>query len=239
MDHDPELRAAAYLEGMSGRERADFDDHVLDCEACWREVALARAGRTLAESVHDRAPAELRESIRASIAAAGRPPGTGRRNLTRALAAAAAVAVLAGVLVVWRPWPHPGPLAAAPGPAVAQAVAGFRQGRLPGTAVPAQRAPDLSRLGLRLAGAAAGTINGAPVTVFAYRSDTGSRLDVYRSAQPIPETAQAREMGRGDHAWRSDISGVTVICGPASHTMLLIGSDPGLAVQAGELLHVI
>jgi hypothetical protein len=133
----------------------------------------------------------------------------------------------------------PRPADRGPWPAVAQAVAGFRQGRLPGTTVPAQRAPDLSRLGLRLAGAAAGAINGTPVTVFAYRSDTGSQLDIYRSAQPIPETGEAREMDSDDHAWRSDIGGVTVICGPASHTVLLIGSDPSLAVQAGELLNVI
>ena len=46
-------------------------------------------------------------------------------------------------------------------------------------------------------------------------------------------------MDSDDHAWRSDIGGITVICGPASHTVLLIGSDPSLAVQAGELLNVI
>jgi hypothetical protein len=33
--------------------------------------------------------------------------------------------------------------------------------------------------------------------------------------------------------------GVTLICDPASHTVLLIGSDPGLIDQAGELLNVV
>jgi hypothetical protein len=110
-------RAAAYLEAMPARERADFDDHLLACEACWREVALARAGRALAESIQHRAPAQLRESIRAGIAAAaaGREPGTGRRHLARALAAAAVVAVVIVGLAVWRPWPHPGRHTAVPG----------------------------------------------------------------------------------------------------------------------------
>jgi hypothetical protein len=42
-----------------------------------------------------------------------------------------------------------------------------------------------------------------------------------------------------EHAWRSDVGGVTVICGPASHTVLLIGSDPGLVARAGEMLNLI
>ena len=50
---------------------------------------------------------------------------------------------------------------------------------------------------------------------------------------------EAHELDGEEHAWRSDIGGVTVICGPASHTVLLIGSDPGLVDRAGELLNVI
>lgn len=240
MDHDPELRAAQYPEGMPARERADFEDHLLACEKCWQEVLLARAGRALAESIPDRAPAQLRETIRADIAAAaaGPDPGTGGRGLTRALAAAAMVVMIAG-LAVWRPWQHPSPAPAAPKSAVAEAVTRFRQDRMPDTTVPAQRAPDLSRLGLRLVGAAADTMEGVRVTVFAYRGDTGIRLDVYRSARPIPETGEAHGLGGDEDAWRSDVDGVTVVCGPASHTVLLIGSDPGLVDQAGELLHVV
>jgi hypothetical protein len=237
MDHDPESRAAAYLDGMSTRDRADFEKHLLACEVCWREVSLARAGRALAESVQDRAPVGLRESIRAGIAAAatGPRPRTGRRGL----AAVAVALVLLGGLAVWRPWQHPGPTMAAPTSAVAQAVRSFRQDRLPGTVVPGQRAPDLTGLGLRLVGAAAGTIRGTPVTVFAYRGDTGRRLDLYRSARPIPEAGEAHELDGDEDAWRTSIQGITVICGPASHTMLLIGSDPGLVDRAGHLLDLV
>lgn len=243
MDHDPERWAAAYLEGMAAQERAAFEEHLLACEACWREVRLARAGRALAEGLADRAPAGLRDTIRASVtaAAAEQRRGTSRLGRPRALAAVAVVVVLLGTLALWRPWQHQsGPAMAAGGSTVAEAVARFRDDQLPGTAIPAQRAPDLGRLGLRLAGAAEGTIEGVDVTVFAYRDRTGSRLDVYRSAQSIPETGEAHEVGGTDEdAWRSSVGGITVICGPASHTVLLIGSDPGLVDRAGRLLDLV
>lgn len=241
MNHDPEWCAAAYLEGLPARERAVFEEHLLACEECWREVSLARAGRALAETIQDRPPRELRENIRAGIAAAanGHESGMGGRGLAGTLAAAVMVVALIGGLAVWRPWQHPDPVAAPAGSVAAEAVASFRQDRLPGTRVPAQRAPDLSQLGLRLVGAAAGTMQGAQVTVFAYRGDTGARLDVYRSAVPIPEAGEAHELDGDEDAWRSDVGGVTVICGPATHTVLLIGSDPGLVDHAGHLLDVV
>jgi anti-sigma factor RsiW len=243
MGHDLELWAATYLEGMAPQERAEFEEHLLACEACWREVTLARAGRALAEGVVDRAPAGLRDTIRASVTAAAieQHRGVSRFGHPRALAAVAVVVVLLGTLALWRPWQHSGQvMAVSSGSTVAEAVAGFRENRLPGTAVPAQHAPDLSQLGLRLAGAAAGSIEGVDVTVFAYRDRIGSRLDVYRSAQSIPETGEAHEVGgTDDDAWRSSVDGVTVICGPASHTVLLIGSDPGLVDRAGRLLDLV
>jgi hypothetical protein len=238
MGHCPESWAAGYLDGMSARDRAGFEEHLLACETCWREVSLARAGRALAESVRERAPAGLRESIRAgvAVAATGTRPRTG--GLAGVLATVAVVLVLIGGVSVWRPWVHPEPAVAAPTSAVAQAVRGFRQDRLPGTSVPAQRAPDLTGLGLRLVGAAAGTIEGTPVTAFAYGGATG-RLDVYRSARPIPEADEAHVLDGDEDAWRTNVEGITVICGPASHTMLLIGADPALVDRAGRLLDLV
>jgi hypothetical protein len=45
---------------------------------------------------------------------------------------------------------------------------------------------------------------------------------------------------RGDEdAWSTKIDGLTVICGPATHTVLVIGSEPGLVNQAGQLLDLL
>lgn len=246
MSHDPERLAAAYLDGMPVRERRRYEDHLLECDPCWREVSLGRAGRELAESIADPAPAGIRELIRAAVTAAAAeresPAGAPhRRRLTLAGAALSIVlAVFAGV-GAWRPWRHPGPAA----PVVATspstltvAVASYRDDRLPGTVIPAQQAPDLSTLGLRLVSAAAGTIDGIEVTMFAYRAESGTRLDLYRSALPIPETDEAQHLGGTERAWGTNVNGITVICGGDTHTALVISTDAVLVRQAADLLSI-
>jgi hypothetical protein len=241
MNHDPEQLAAAYLTGMRPRARRRFEDHLLACEACWQEVSLARRGRRLAETARDLAPARLREDIRAAVAAAAAQPATSLRPVRRSLAAAAiAAAVLAGTAVLVRPWPHSRPAASAAPPAViAAAVTSYRTGRLPGTAVPAEPAPNLILLHLRLAGAAGGQLDGVAVTMFVYTTPSGARLTIIRSSQPFPEAAEARELGGTDGAWTARSSGVTVLCAQGTHAMLLLGSDPTLVRQAGTLLNAI
>lgn len=44
--------------------------------------------------------------------------------------------------------------------------------------------------------------------------------------------------GDGD-AWSTTIDGLTVICGPATHTVLVIGSDPDLVDRAGQILDLV
>jgi anti-sigma factor RsiW len=69
--HEPERAAASYLLGeMKGRRRARFERHIVECEDCWREVQLGRAGRSVAESGRELAPQEIREQVRTVIAAA-------------------------------------------------------------------------------------------------------------------------------------------------------------------------
>src|SRR5258708_33631816 len=91
MSHHPEQLAAAYLATMRPRVRRRFEAHLLACEPCWQEVCLARRGRQLAETARDLAPAELREDIRAAVAAAATLPAAGPRPL-RPIAAAAGLA---------------------------------------------------------------------------------------------------------------------------------------------------
>ena len=102
MIHDPELAAAAYLDGeLDAVTRGQFEAHMLDCTECWEQVALARRGRALAEALREPAPQRLRETARA-IAALPVPepaPTRAASGLTRRrllmLGAAAAVTVAA------------------------------------------------------------------------------------------------------------------------------------------------
>jgi anti-sigma factor RsiW len=244
MNHEPDQLAAAYLDGMRARPRRRYEQHLLDCDACWREVSLARLGRGLAERLTEVAPPGTREAIRTSVTAAATEarPGADRRHRRRLVLATGLVGVLlalGGGLAARRSWQTNTVETTTSGSTVALAVASFRADRLPGTAVPAQQPPDLSALGLHLAGASTGTLNGTPVTVFAYRGHAGSRLNLYRGTRPIPETDQAQELDGVEKAWRTEIGGITVICGPEDHTELLLGSDPRLVHAAGTLLNIV
>ncbi len=244
MNHDPEQLAAAYLTTMRLRARRRFEEHLLACEPCWQEVSLARRGRELAETGRELAPPQLRDGIRAAVAAAAQPTGIprlARRTLAAAATAAVAIVALAGTAALVRPWQHSLPAndsAAAP-TVIAAAVASYRDNRLPGTAVPAKPGPRLTPLGLRLVGAAVGQLNGVPVTMFAYRTPSGTRLTIFRSSRPFPEAAEARELGGPDGAWTMRAGGVTIVCAQGTHAMLLLGSDAALVHQAGAFLDAI
>jgi hypothetical protein len=235
MKHNPEQLAAAYLATMRRGGRRRFEAHLLVCEPCWQEVCLARRGRELAEASRGAAPGGLRDDIRAAVAAtAGLPSGHAhdRRGLIT-IAAAAALALTAGITTAARPWHH----APAAPTVLTAALASYRANRLPGTAVPRDLAPDLTRLQLHLAGAAAGQLDGIPVTTFTYTTTSGARLTIYRSTRPFPEAAEAHALGGEDSAWTVQSSGITVICAQGTHTMLLLSFDAALVKQAGAVLH--
>jgi 4-amino-4-deoxy-L-arabinose transferase-like glycosyltransferase len=251
MDHDPEVLAATYLSDMPPRARARHEQHLLTCETCWREVSLARRGRELAEIARQAAPAGLREHLRASIAATeptaesavGDHPGSSvstrvrRPRLTMAIATLGLAAAL--VAAFWQPWQHsvqPPTARATSQPALDAALASFRTDQLPGTAVPPQPAPDLTPLGLRLVAAGAGHLGQADVAMYAYRAASGARLAVYRSSQPFPEADEAHEVPGAEPAWTLQSDGITILCGPDTHTMLLLSTDPKAVHQVGEQL---
>jgi hypothetical protein len=240
--HDHEKLAAAYLAAMRPAARRRFETHLLACEMCWQEVSLARRGRELAESARQVAPPGLRDDIRAAVAdTAARHPAARPRRRLAGVAAAAVLLALAGAAAVARPWhAPPAGRSTAASAAVAAAIASYRSDRLPGTSFPAGQAPDLTRLGLHLAAAAAGRLNGVMVTMLVYRTSSGARLTLYRSDQPFAEAAEARELGGAETAaWTVQSSGVTVLCARGSHSLLLLGSDPALVRRAAAALNAI
>lgn len=244
VNHVPEQLAAAYLTTMRPRRRRRFEAHLLTCETCWQEVRLARRGRQLAETARDLAPPRLREDIRAAVTAAAASPAPRARPVRPIVAAAVtavtAVAALAAAVILPRLWSgRQPPDEAAPPAAIAAAVTSYRSGQLPGTAVPAEHAPVLTPLNLKLTGTARSQLHGITVTMFSYSAPSGARLLVIRSSHPFPEASGARELDGTQDAWMARSSGVTIICAQDTHAMLLLGSDPALVRQAGALLGAI
>lgn len=226
MSHDPEREAAAYLGGvMRVRGRRRFEDHLLDCEDCWREVAVGRLGRRLAESARELASPGLRETIRAAVAASP----VRRRAPRWPLVGASLALVLAGSLTAVR-------LTAGQPAPIAQAVADFRQVRMPTEAPASAPGPDLSALELSLTSSGSGPLDGLHVDAYTYRDPQGRRLLLFLSDESFPVADGARQSVAGG-PWRARVADLELLCSDRPHALLALSEDPvlleGLADRLG------
>ena len=100
----PEERVVAFLAGeLSPEEEREFDQHLLECESCWREVRVDRVARLAVERLREPAPAGLRDRVSLAISLEEPYGSSHRRRLRRAhrrgalqLAAALFVALAVG-----------------------------------------------------------------------------------------------------------------------------------------------
>jgi anti-sigma factor RsiW len=114
-----ETRLSAYLDReLPEPQVANLEAHLRDCEACSTELASLRAVKELAEglsapAVSDEEWAATWSAIEARVAAVGQHRRPARAQwLATAIAAAAVLAIAAGV---WARWPHRArPVAALP-----------------------------------------------------------------------------------------------------------------------------
>lgn len=119
MSSDIHALSGAYaVDALDDLERAQFERHLAECDACQAEVrSLREATALLAEAVQQQPPTALRERVLAGIetvrplppvAPPGPPAATERRRrllpLLVAAAVVAAVVGLGGGLVAWQPW---------------------------------------------------------------------------------------------------------------------------------------
>ena len=64
----PEERLVGFLAGeLSVEEERKFDQHLLECESCWREVQADRVGRLAVERLLEPAPAGLRDRVSMAV----------------------------------------------------------------------------------------------------------------------------------------------------------------------------
>src|SRR6516225_3638834 len=99
--HDRLLQA--FLGGDLGPADARrFDEHLLECEACWRSVRENRAGRMAAQLLRHQPPPDLADSVAfaVEIAALARPQGQARAPSRLGLRLAGGGIALVAALVV-------------------------------------------------------------------------------------------------------------------------------------------
>src|SRR5215468_11005807 len=146
MDSHDRLLAAFLAGELDPAEARRWDEHLLECEACWRAVREDRAGRQAGQVLRQPAPPGLadRVAFAVEVAAAGRtaaPRRTGqgirsgrgrhdRRLHWRLAGAGAAAAGLAITLLVAL---HPGGHQTGSVPAAVAAVARYAQAIPPPT----------------------------------------------------------------------------------------------------------
>jgi anti-sigma factor RsiW len=116
MNSDIHALSGAYaVDALDDLERARFERHLAECDACTAEVAsLREASALFAETTPLAPPADLRNRVLADIATVRPLPpvvpeatGDARRRprlLTRLVAAAAVVAAVGAGASVWHPW---------------------------------------------------------------------------------------------------------------------------------------
>lgn len=209
--HDPERAAAWYLGGrLSKRKRSSFEEHILECEDCWREVQAGREGRSVAESAREVTPQRIRESVRSTILTVP-APGYQWRWWFPSLALLL-VAVAAVVLVTADGQPREIDVALADykgedslGPEVA--------GRLP------------SKVGeLELVAARAGSVGDLDVTAHTYEDSSGHILVVYVADQTWPIAHGATHAADAD-TWTADIEGAVLYCADNPTPSLVVGEQ--------------
>ena len=235
-DHDRLL--APFLAGdLNPAAVREWDQHLLECEQCWRAVREDRAGRQAAELLRQPVPAGLadRVAFAVELAAAGatipRQPGRGVRLRRGRLAVAGALALALAVTLMLLLVPE----SRAGVPASVAVVARYAQ------AMP----PPARQTGLGTGEQAAPVEVGRPVTMTAAGHHLvirtwrlgGTEVVVATSGQPFPMPPGAQGTSGGGMAWVARAGKVSLYCinGPTSELVAAPVPAAQLAALATRL----
>ncbi len=211
--HDPERNAALYLGGiMSERARRRFEHHVIGCEDCWREVEVARRGRTLAESARELAPQELRELVRSTVASVSPKGNLVSRTGLGVLASGAALALVIAVFVLQPSQPQE----------IAALLSDYKGSEQLHEQTPAALPSVLGDL--ELVEARKGRIGPMSVVVHKYIDPAGHLVTVYQSDSTFPVASGAEHNPSGT-TWRANLGDVVLFCADRPVPSLVIGDD--------------
>jgi hypothetical protein len=228
----PEERLVAFLAGeLSAEDESEFDQHLLECESCWRAVQADRMGRFAVERLREQAPNGLRDRISLAISIEESNGALHRRRARRGHRTSARYVVAALCLAVATSGALVGLLAgssAADPPQVSAVVAMVTPGGHPSTAL--------------LAGEER-VINNQEMTVRAYMIH-GKEAIVATSMKPLPMPTSSHLLaGSSLRAWMANdgnlaLYGVNRAAGHPS--MFIVAAMPIAALpQVATLLHLI
>jgi anti-sigma factor RsiW len=211
MDGHDRLLAAFLAGDLDPADARRWDEHLLECERCWRAVREDRAGRQAAELLRQPAPAGLADRVRFAVelAAAGtasRRPRHGVRLRWHWLAGSGALAVgLAVTLVVLL---LPGGRASLPAPVAA--VARYAQ-TVPPPARQPEPGPGRPAAPVEVGRPVTLTAGGQRIVVRTWRLG-GTEVVVAVSGLPFPMPSGAQGASGGGMAWTAQAGKLGLYC---------------------------
>lgn len=221
---------AAFLAGdLDPGEARRWDEHLLDCEQCWRAVREDRTGRQAAGLLRQPAPDGLadRVAFAVELAAAGAtspaPPRRRVRPRPGRLTAAGALALGLAVTLVVLLFPGGHGSLPAPVAAVTRYAETVPPLHRPGPGPGEQAAP------VQVGHPVTVTANGHPIVVRTWRLG-GTEVVVATSGRPFPMPPGAHGTSAGGMAWVARAGNLSLYCinGPTSELL-------AAAIPAGEL----
>jgi hypothetical protein len=235
--HDRHQQLGAFLAGeMDAAEACRWDEHLLECERCWRAVREDRAGRQAAQLLRRPASPGLADRVSLAVELAAAGPGARHQARARArarwrwLAGAGAIAAGLAVTLIMLLLP-----AARPGvPAAVAAVARYAD------AVSLPTRPQQPGTGQQARPVAVGrpvtmTAGGQQIVVRTWRLGRVAVV-VAVSGQPFPMPPDAQGNSGGGMAWSARLGKLALYCvnGRASELIAApvpAAELPGLAAR--------
>jgi len=229
--HDQLL--AAYLAGdLDPGSARRWDEHLLECDRCWRAVREDRAGRQAAELLRQPAPAGLADQVRFAVelAAAGttsrRQPRHRARLRWRRLASAGTLALSLAValLVLLSPG---GPASM---PASVAAVARYAEA-MPPPAPQHEPGPGQPVAPVEVGHPVTITAGGQQIVVRTWRL-SGTEAVVAVSDRPFPMPSGAQSASGGGMAWSARAGKLSLYCLNGKTSELVAAPVPAAELAA-------
>jgi hypothetical protein len=206
--HDSMLEA--FLAGeLRAAEARRFDEHLLECEACWRAIRDNRAGRLAAQLLHQPPPPHLSDRIAfaVEVAASARPRARAGQLRSRLAGGGTVVLAALAILLVLLPATRGTPAV----PAALQVVTRYAQGIAPSPGPAGGQAGGRQGTPVEIGQPATVTAGGQLIVLRTWRLG-GTEAVVAVSQRPFPMPAGATPASVRGMAWSVRLGRLSLYC---------------------------